>query len=227
MPCTADKYTLLSPGLLVNGLAEPVALPLIPGQEQLIALASVCDTAAAGGLCGRNCFQVRADQLSFENPDWGRAEDEWKSDTCLWYGWLQGSIKCELYGMVLYGPGGCLNSCPRAEKADGVFATLTVQLPSHYKGGEMSVRYLGCEWACDNGASDGSNRFNSFYEFCLADVEQETLPIEEGYRLTLIYDAVWIGKGDAPRANAEHMAEVAAALQEHADKSPVGDWYRT
>lgn len=62
-------------------------------------------------------------------------------------------------------------------------------------------------------------------EVC-SSVEKEIRPIEEGYRRTVVYNLAGTGKGAAPSAN-EDMPEVAAALQEHIDQSPLGEWHLT
>lgn len=130
---------------------------------------------------------------------------------------------------MLYRPGGYIVPHVDTKRTAANLATLTVQLPSHFMGGNVVLRSDGRDKVFDNGADAGSNCFTSFYTVCFPDVEQEMRPIVEGYRLTLVYNLSWIGKGVASTPNvrmyAERMSHVAAAFQSHVDNSPSGDWH--
>ena len=76
------------------------------------------------------------------------------------------------------------------EKEKGMFATLILQLPSRFTGGELVVRHNGREYVhrSSDQASYGC-RFAVHY----ADVEHEVKPVTSGRRVAAIYNLVWTG----------------------------------
>ena len=50
-------------------------------------------------------------------------------------------VKSELYKLLVYEPGGFFKPHRDTEKADGMFATLVVQLPSSFTGGTFVVSH--------------------------------------------------------------------------------------
>lgn len=105
-----------------------------------------------------------------------------------------------------------------------MMATLTIQLPSNFSGGELVVRHNGMEEVYDSGAGDGSCEYNSDYSCFYADVEHELKPLTGGYRIALVYSLSWVGAGVEPSVTGNAAPALANALKEHSEKSSPGKW---
>lgn len=106
-------------------------------------------------------------------------------------------VKAKLYKVLLYEEGMFFKVHRDTEKADGMFATLVIQLPSVFKGGELVVRHEGVEKKFVQDQESGSG-WSIFYTANYADCEHELLPMKEGCRLAVVYSLCWEGKGNAP-----------------------------
>ena len=61
------------------------------------------------------------------------------------------SVSADLYKVLVYDRGGFFLTHRDTEKADGMFGTLVVTLPSTYRGGALRIRHAGREvtgWPC-------------------------------------------------------------------------------
>jgi hypothetical protein len=97
------------------------------------------------------------------------------------------SVSAELYKLLVYDQGGFFKAHRDTEKAEGMFATLVVVLPSAHRGGELVVRHAGREVTVDLSATEPSElAFAAFY----ADCEHEVRPITEGNRVCLVYNLI-------------------------------------
>lgn len=137
------QHDFPNPGLVISGLSEPLALPLVPAQAtQLTTLATMFtkDGRAGADEGVTECVEVLPDILKCENPDWDDAVDELLDTLCFYLGLWKDSVKCELYGLVLYRSGGPFRAQVNKKTSNGVFA-LTIQLPSCFSGGEVINRY--------------------------------------------------------------------------------------
>lgn len=229
MPHVGGDANLPLPGLRVKGLDEYVALPLLPAQaEKLAEVAHVCphgkgletvvDTAV------RDCLEIDPEAISFANKSFQIGIDNLAKKAMVLLRVPTGNVKWSLYKMLLYRTGGHFKPHRDTEKIKGMFATLTVQLPSCFKGGELVVRHQGQEEVYDGGADDGRNEFGSFYTACFADLEHQILPVKEGYRLALVYSLYWTGQGDPPSADENNITPVTRALKKHAALFQRGAW---
>src|ERR1700736_647733 len=82
-----------------------------------------------------------------------------------------------------------------AGKLPGMFSTLILALPSVSVGGELVVRNKDREARLDLRCEDPSEVcFAAFYADCV----HEVLPVTSGYRLVLVYNLVWHGRGGLP-----------------------------
>lgn len=229
MPHVGGAVDLPLPGLRVKGLDQPVALPLLPAQaEKLAALARVCphgkglETVVDTSV--RDCLEIDPDAISFANNKFQIGIDNLAKKAVMLLGVPDGNVSWTLYKMLLYKTGGHFKPHRDTEKTKGMFATLTVQLPSCFKGGELVVRHQGEEDVYESGVHDGANEFGSFYTAFFADLEHEILPVKEGYRLALVYSLSWTGQGDPPSADENKLAHVTRALKDHAAKARCGAW---
>lgn len=114
---------------------------------------------------------------------------------------LDCSFAASLYKLLLYQPGSFFKCHRDSEKADNMFATLVVQLPSKFSGGQLVVQHDGKTKIFDFSSMAGSsnNTFSTFFTAFYCDCEHEILPITEGYRLCLVYNLIAI-KTEVPTA---------------------------
>jgi len=73
-----------------------------------------------------------------------------------------------------------------------MFATLVIVLPSDYLGGTLLLRHHDREVCLDLHSPDPAEvAFAAFYADCV----HEMRPVTQGYRLTLVYNLLRVGKG--------------------------------
>lgn len=110
-----------------------------------------------------------------------------------------------LYKLLLYKTGSFFKPHRDSEKVDGMFATLVIQLPSLYKGGQLIVRHDGKTVTSDFSSNeDSSNSFATFFTAFYCDCEHEVLKVTEGYRVCLVYNLI------------SHRSEIPAAPRRNA-----------
>ncbi|MSU36372.1 MAG: 2OG-Fe(II) oxygenase [Pedosphaera sp.] len=101
-------------------------------------------------------------------------------------GW---KVSAELYKLLVYDQGGFFVAHRDTEKAEGMFGTLVVVLPSAHRGGELIVGHAGREVTVDLAEAESSEvGFVAFY----ADCEHEVRPITAGHRVCLVYNLIQV-----------------------------------
>lgn len=119
------------------------------------------------------------------------------------------SFNLSLYKLLLYQKGSFFKKHRDSEKEDGMFATLVIQLPSKYKGGELIVSHDGNIKTIDFSSKDAeANEFSTFYSVFYCDCEHEILPVTEGIRLCLIYNMIAGDKKSIPIAPKSNTIEL-------------------
>lgn len=211
----SGREAILAPGLEVDGLG-PIALPLLPTQaEELVALAeqapygrgqeTLVDTSV------RRCWQISADKVQLRSRHWPATLERIAARVAEGLGVTE-SIDVELYKLLIYDAGGFFVPHRDTEKAEGMFATLVISLPSFHEGGALIVRHQGQEVRLDLRCTDPAEAaFAAFYADCLHEVE----PVTEGKRLVLIYNLLRRGKGSRPLPpdHRQDVARLAERLQ--------------
>ena len=100
------------------------------------------------------------------------------------------------------------------EKADGMFGTMVVQLPSDYDGGVLRVCHHGEEMTFDFSGLNGMTEFHyaAFYADCL----HELCEVTRGYQMCLVYNLVYSGDGarPVPIDNRQVVNEVVARIRD-------------
>ena len=93
-----------------------------------------------------------------------------------------------------------------------MFGTLTIQLPSSYEGGHLTVCHQGKETEFSF-STEASNNF--YFAAFYADCEHEVKPVTKGYRLCLIYNLLYSGTNQCPvpQNNQKQVTEVVSALE--------------
>ena len=95
------------------------------------------------------------------------------------------------------------------EKAEGMFGTLVIQLPSNYTGGKLIVYHQGKKSEFNYSGPDCYSNF--FFTSFYADCQHEVKKVTEGYRLCLIYNLIYQGIGECP-APADNQKQVTAIV---------------
>jgi len=179
---------IFPPRLEVNQVGR-VSLPLLPVQaEQLIEVAkrapygkgyeTLVDTEV------RRTWQIDAGEVNLGGKYWQKNLDEIVSQAKQGLG-VDCDVSAELYKLLVYDKGSFFVPHRDTEKADGMFATLIIVLPSVYSGGELIVRHQQEEVKLDLRRDEPEElAFAAFYADCV----HEVLPINDGCRLTLVYN---------------------------------------
>lgn len=141
------------------------------------------------------------------NPAWNSYVNEVvapriKKEMC-----IECSFTPSLYKLKLYKTGSFLKPHRDSEKMDGMFATLIIQLPSQYKGGQLVVRHDGKTITSDFSSVEASNPFSTFFTAFFRDCEHEVLEVTEGYRLCLVYILI-CHRSEVPIAPQRNALEV-------------------
>ena len=184
---------ILLPGLQVSG--EDVGLPVTSLQAQaLIQMArqapfgkgeeTVTDTKV------RNTWEIDAAQVAFKNPKWKSFMKKLLKEVQAGFGIEGQKVRCELYKLLVYEEGGFFLPHKDSEKADGMFASLVLGLPSTHTGGEFMVRFDGREEVIDFSAA--AENFEIPYVAFYADCEHEIKPVTSGYRVCLVYNLLQV-----------------------------------
>lgn len=184
------------PGLQVHGVGA-IPLPLVPKTADLLksvahqaphgrGMETVVDTSV------RNTLQINADQVGLENPDWSLAVANLAHTAATALGVNPSLVRPELYKLLMYEKGGFFKTHRDTEKAQGMFATLVIQLPSIFEGGPFIVSHIGKSKTFKHDCSQ-SAPYKCYYVAHYADCEHELLPLESGYRLALVYSLCYTG----------------------------------
>lgn len=182
------------PGLSVKGIGM-ISLPL---QDEDIAkkLVNVASQSPFGkgpdtlmDTSVRKSWQIEPDKVSFANPSFEESIQTLAKKAAQGLGVPEEvSIEAFSYKMLLYETGGFIKKHRDTEKKDGMFATLVVQLPSIYLGGNLKVSVDNDkEKVYHMGTNDATTPFCCHYVAHYADCEHEVEPVLSGYRLSLVY----------------------------------------
>ena len=109
-------------------------------------------------------------------------------------------VQAKLYKLLLYQAGGFFDTHCDTEKKRGMFATLVVQLPSVFEGGEFVVRHGGLDRTYTLGTKDQLCAQVCHFVEHYADCEHAVRKVTSGYRLALVYSLGWTGIGSPPTA---------------------------
>lgn len=140
----------------------------------------------------RKSWQLEPDKFRITNPKWDHLIEKLVNDYIqkeLGIG-TEKTISFSLYKVLLYEQGGFFDFHRDTEKEDGMIATLVVQLPSHFSGGEVTVRQNEREkkFECNEDST-----FSAYYVSFYCDCPHMVEPVTSGYRLALIYNLKYSG----------------------------------
>ncbi|KAL8713124.1 MAG: hypothetical protein Q9220_002645 [cf. Caloplaca sp. 1 TL-2023] len=183
----------VDPGLCINGIGD-VSLPLRTSDAALILKHSkqapfgrgtetVVDTSF------RATQQFDPDSFQLRNPAWEqhvRGIGETLSQS-LGVQDASSNVKAELYKLLLYKEGDMFRPHKDSEKAEGMFATMVICLPSLHEGGELVLTHHGTEYVVK---SEEASEFGQTHIAWYSDVVHEIKPVTRGYRLVLTYNLI-------------------------------------
>ena len=212
------------PLLRVDGLDEPVALPLPAAQaRELVSIAQKAafgrgeDTVVDENV--RKAWKIPGARCRFDNAAWAPALSRLVERARQELGVVP-RVRAELHDLLVYEAGGFFAPHKDSEKAPGMFGTLVVTLPSTHSGGALEVRHDGdtVRFASGEGTLTEAG-WCAFY----ADCEHEILRVESGYRVALTYNLLRGGEGPAPAPPSQKAA--AASLRTFAARWTAGKDY--
>ncbi|KAL8711917.1 MAG: hypothetical protein Q9225_007037 [Loekoesia sp. 1 TL-2023] len=182
-----------SPGLFVHGLGK-VGLPL--SDRDAADLARLSHEAPFGqgsetfiDTTVRKTWELNPHQFELRNPAWQKTVQKAVGKVADELGVIGGasSIRPELHKLLLYDPGAFFDKHRDTEKAQGMFSTLVIALPSEHTGGDVNVQLrtenctLQTQGRCD---------FDYVYLVWYADVNHSISKISSGHRLVLTYNLI-------------------------------------
>ncbi|KAI0058503.1 hypothetical protein BV25DRAFT_1891156 [Artomyces pyxidatus] len=192
-----------NPCLAIDGFGI-VGLPL--SVPEALRLRSVCNRAPFGkgqrtviDTEVRDTWELDPSSIHFANPHW----EPWVLDTvlrsvCTGLGVATNASlpRCELYKLLLYETGSHFHAHQDTEKANGMFATIVIVLPSQFEGGQVHVSHGVQHKVFDTSAvSAFATSTLSWY----TDVVHEVKPVTSGYRLALSYNVIHAAPSPVPR----------------------------
>eukprot|EP00029_Vermamoeba_vermiformis_P004973 TRINITY_DN1599_c0_g3_i3.p1 TRINITY_DN1599_c0_g3~~TRINITY_DN1599_c0_g3_i3.p1 ORF type:complete len:202 (-),score=5.82 TRINITY_DN1599_c0_g3_i3:1051-1656(-) len=143
--------SVILPGLHINGFGE-VGLPL--REREAKELITLCQRAPFGrgektivDTNVRNTWQLSPSEIQILNPDFiKQIKSLVKKTVAIELGvGPSANVAARLYKLLIYEPGGFFVPHKDTEKEKGMFASLVITLPSHFKGGELVVSHQGLE----------------------------------------------------------------------------------
>lgn len=225
--CASGDVRLTHPGLDVKGVG-PIGLPLSAAQAK--ELKKRCKQAPYGkgestvvDTSVRRVWRLDPGEFSLTNEDWGEALAEIVGRAEEALGLEKERLECHLYDLLLYEPGSFFLPHRDGERLNRMVATLVITLPSAFRGGELVVRHDGEERTIDFGGKS-SRSLRLHYAAFYADCEHEIRRLEEGYRLSLIYNLTLskAGKKISAPHEREHVDAVREILRDWAHDEPDG-----
>ncbi|KAL8771642.1 MAG: hypothetical protein Q9194_004831 [Teloschistes cf. exilis] len=138
-------------------------------------------------------WELNPDLFHFRNPAWNLDIQQLYRNAATQLGIsAEASVNAELYKLLLYEEGAMFKPHQDTEKANGMFDTLVVSLPSLHEGGELIARHSG-DGKMFATATDSAFQFNHIAWY--ADVMHEVRPVTSGYRFVVVYNLVRTSPG--------------------------------
>jgi len=205
--CVGGMRQIFMPTIDVEGVGR-IAFPIQPVQaEQLVAIAEAAPYGRGEQTVVdrevRRTWQVDSAKVRIGGRPWEKTLADLVGDVALGLG-VSEPVAADFYKLLVYDTGGFFVEHRDTEKVPGMFATMVLVLPSTHGGGELVIKHLGREVVLDPRPEEPSEiGFAAFYADCVHEVR----PIQTGFRLTLVYNLRFVGKGrtlKAPDYRTEH-----------------------
>lgn len=161
----------------------------------------------------RKVWQLEPEQFSLNNSEWEGLLEQIVHRVKLTLG-VVGTVKSELYKMLIYEKGSFFSPHRDSEKIEGMFATLIIALPSPHEGGLLLIQHDGKTQEIDFAQSE--NAFQIQYVAFYADCQHEIKPVTKGYRVCLVYNLALAKQKKQPTAprTQERFREIKQLLSE-------------
>ncbi|KDR72653.1 hypothetical protein GALMADRAFT_142951 [Galerina marginata CBS 339.88] len=206
-----------NPCLFISGLGL-VGLPL--SERDAKAIIS-CSTLAPFGHGERtvvdkdvrDTWEIEPSRISFANKQWEHYINKTVcAEVCNSLGVRLGSPlpKMELYKLLLYEKGSHFLPHQDTQKAEGMFATVIVILPSAYTGGQVVVSHASITKTVDLSPNSLlSTALLAWY----TDVKHEVKEVTSGYRLALSYNLIHAAPTGVPPPCLPDISEAVVLLK--------------
>lgn len=133
-------------------------------------------------------WKLQPDKVEFTNPKWHSGMEKLVETVIGPLGYNGVAMQCKFSELLVLGERDHSIKHQDAEKEDGMVATLMIQLPSLYEGGDLVVYHGGqVKHRHDFGKAEGTSAYLPHYAVFFADAEDELEKVTKGYRLALIY----------------------------------------
>jgi hypothetical protein len=180
-------------------IAQASLAPYGRGEETLL------DTSV------RKVWQIAPEKVRIGGKSWPQTFEDILSRVSAGLGCKRSVVSAELYKLLVYDRGSFFVSHRDTEKAEGMFGTLVIGLPSAHRGGELVLRHGRRHVTVDTSQVEFSElSFAAFY----ADCEHEVRPITEGNRVCLVYNLIQKPskqRGRQPLSAPDYETETSAA----------------
>eukprot|EP01114_Cavostelium_apophysatum_P016608 TRINITY_DN4766_c0_g1_i1.p1 TRINITY_DN4766_c0_g1~~TRINITY_DN4766_c0_g1_i1.p1 ORF type:complete len:217 (+),score=22.11 TRINITY_DN4766_c0_g1_i1:79-729(+) len=123
--------------------------------------------------------QLEPTQFSFKNPHWRSVVAKAISEVRQRME-IKPAFECQTYKLLIFKAGSKSSNYRDTKKARGVFATLIVELPSTYEGGELVITHDGRQQAFSFAPKTGEFGFRSHYFAFYSDLEAKIKPLTSG-----------------------------------------------
>jgi hypothetical protein len=189
---TSDSFQIgINPGLEVSG-AGPIGLPLsVEMAKRIIRHASPYQKGSKAPVdeSVQKSWELNADQFFLRNPAWTEQIQKLLKAVVPGLGLKVDpkQVRGELSNLVVHEEGAFFLPHQDSKKADGMFGTLVVSLPSKHEGGDVVVSHKGKSRTFSS--SPGSD-FGFSYAAWYSDITHEVKPVTSGYRIVLTYNLI-------------------------------------
>jgi len=197
--CIGGMRDIFMPAIDVDGVGR-IAFPLPDAQAtQLIAIAEAAPHGRGEKTVVdrdvRRTWQISPDKIRIGGRHWEQTLKDLVDDASQGLG-LTEPVAADFYKFLIYDEGAFFVDHRDTEKTPGMFATLTIVLPSVHAGGELVIRHLGREILYDLRPDEPSEiGFAAFYADCVHEIR----PVTAGYRPVLVYNLRFLGKQQPPK----------------------------
>ncbi|KAF3894155.1 Fe2OG dioxygenase domain-containing protein [Trichophyton interdigitale] len=215
--CFRGLNGILDPKLHINGLDRVVKLPLSPDDTN--AIIDVCHRSPFGkgeetlvDTSVRKCWELNTTEFDIKAPGWANYMKKIVADVGKGLGVADkvSSIRADPYKLLLYEKDAFFLSHQDSPKADGMFATLVVCLPTEHEGGEIVLNHQGKSMQFKTSTTSMAG-FS--YAAWYSDVFHEIKPITGGHRLVLTYNLILEGTDNVPSAPSSESRALRNALK--------------
>ena len=195
----------LIPGLYVKNIGE-IPLPICSEQLNKLLLKATKSSYGNGLKTGndesvRKSHELTADQFHFNNPEWNKKIKSIFEYIAIKLGCCPENVKYVHgypYKLLIYQKDGHFIQHRDTQKADGMFATLIIQLPSKYKVIDnkpiLTVKHKDDVYNYYFGTNKTDCEYNIYYAAHYCDLVHKINRIKSGVRISITYNICWEGQ---------------------------------